>query len=318
MYPSIIELMDVTSDTEDIDWLVKALQWAVEIEMFTLPPYLCARWSIMEDGGTATDRMTTIARHEMNHLGWVANILAGIGFEPQMRDTPERRVVPDYRCYEDPPGGRLPGGVHADVLVTLGALTDAQLKLFMTIEEPETPLPRSLDGRVTIGMFYERIMRVLKRLRPPFSLDGQLSDVGKTFANADAALAALDQIAKEGEGRSDCPYYKNKLTHHYVFGEIFHRKTFTEYEPGKWWYVQPEVPFPRRVATLSGPAAPDDPGNIKFNRTYSAMLSLLHAAWNGGGSAEFRRSVRVMEQLREQARAVMATGVWPTFRYIRD
>lgn len=314
-YHSIAELLDEPGGTEDLNWIANALQWAIEIELFTLPPYLCARWSIDEDGGTATTRMRKIARDEMNHLAWVANMLAGIGFAPQLRDTAVRRVVPDYRVYDNPSGGVFPGGVHAAVRVTLGGLTDAQLKLFMTIEEPEVPLPKFLAGRVTIGMFYDRLMGVLRRERPRFVVERQLSRV-TTFADVDAALTKLDQIGKEGEGTNDSPYYDGRLTHHYVFGEILHRKAFIEGPPGKWGYRGDDVPFPRSVRALTGPATPQDNNNAAFNHIYSQMLSHLHDAWNGRGSTAFTESVNAMRAMEGAARRVMEAGVWPTFRYV--
>lgn len=314
-YHSIAELLDESSGEKDLNWIAQALQWAIEIELFTLPPYLCARWSIDEDGSTATERMQRIARDEMNHLGWVANMLAGIGVAPRLRDTNERRVVPDYRVYENPPGGQFPGGVHADVRVTLGGLTDAQLKLFMRIEEPEVPLPKSLVGRVTIGMFYADLMEALRCERPRFSPDRQLSRV-TTFADVDAALLKLEQIAKEGEGTNDSPHYDGRLTHHYVFGEILHRKAFIEDQPGKWGYRGGDVPFPRSVRALTGPATPEDRNNAEFNSIYSQMLSHLHDAWNGGGSTAFTESVKAMRAMQASAKLVMRAGVWPTFRYV--
>ena len=41
----IFDLMEVKADDHDIDWLKRSLQAAIEIEFFTIPPYLAA-WFI--------------------------------------------------------------------------------------------------------------------------------------------------------------------------------------------------------------------------------------------------------------------------------
>jgi hypothetical protein len=43
---TIAELM--TTPTRDIPWLRNALQSAVELELATLPPYLCGFWALKD------------------------------------------------------------------------------------------------------------------------------------------------------------------------------------------------------------------------------------------------------------------------------
>src|SRR6478672_4667478 len=48
--------------------LQDALQTAMRLEFSTIPPYLCAEWSIDSDpDGGVTDRISTIAQQEMFH-----------------------------------------------------------------------------------------------------------------------------------------------------------------------------------------------------------------------------------------------------------
>src|SRR3954447_18309533 len=45
---TIIDLMRVSPADHDLEWLKSSLQAAVELEMATIPPYLCAMWSIKD------------------------------------------------------------------------------------------------------------------------------------------------------------------------------------------------------------------------------------------------------------------------------
>jgi rubrerythrin len=285
-------------------WLKEALQWAIELELATLPPYLCARWSIPQPDDTdATKRFRRVVKEEMLHMGAVANMLVAIGGNPVM-------IGEAVQTYP----GKLPGGVHPTLTVTLGALTDSQLDLFMTIEEPETPIPSAMreeETFPTIGRFYAAVAAAFECNNPAISMTGQLARAPQ-FADLDAVLKGLDHIAQEGEGLSETPYYGGKLTHHYVFGELRKRRTFIETSTG-WDYVGQEVRFPR-VAALTGPAPADNAANIVFNDTYSKMLRSLHDVWNGepGAWSDALGAMLVVESL---ARRVMAQQYWPTFEY---
>lgn len=186
MYHSIAALLSVAVDERGLPWLKEALQWAVELEIATLPPYLCARWSIGgPDETSTTERIKEIARDEMNHLGAAANMLVAIGGAPRMIGP----AVPVYP-------GRLPGGVHPELNVTLGALTNAQLDLFMKLEEPETPIPTGVleaDTYPTIGRFYAAIAARFERVDPVISMRGQVSHA-PSFPDLKAVLAGIENI----------------------------------------------------------------------------------------------------------------------------
>ena len=44
----VIELAETNVDHRDLAWLKQALQWAIELEFFTIPPYLTAFWSVKD------------------------------------------------------------------------------------------------------------------------------------------------------------------------------------------------------------------------------------------------------------------------------
>ena len=72
---SIVELMHPGA-TRDLSWLHEALQAAVELEFFTLPPYLTAMWSIMDQQHAAATTIRAVVEEEMTHMALAANLLA--------------------------------------------------------------------------------------------------------------------------------------------------------------------------------------------------------------------------------------------------
>lgn len=72
-----------------IESLREHLQWAIELEHSTLPPYLCALYSL--DPGRnpeATEVMVSVLVEEMLHMTLAANLMNAVGGWPRL-DTPE-------------------------------------------------------------------------------------------------------------------------------------------------------------------------------------------------------------------------------------
>jgi hypothetical protein len=72
---SIVELMR-PDRTRDLTWLQEALQAAVELEFFTLPPYLTAMWSIKDEQHPAAATIRAVVEEEMTHMALAANLLS--------------------------------------------------------------------------------------------------------------------------------------------------------------------------------------------------------------------------------------------------
>src|SRR5262249_54375744 len=73
------------------------LQWAIELEHCTLPPYLCALYS-MKPGHNreAVANMASVFIEEMLHMTLAANVLNAIGGRPVL-DKPD--FTPRYPTY---------------------------------------------------------------------------------------------------------------------------------------------------------------------------------------------------------------------------
>ena len=81
---SIIDLMQVPREGHDLHWLKKMLQFAVELEVSTLPPYLSGLWTINEAKSPVSALIQGITEEEMVHLGLACNMLTAIGGAPSI------------------------------------------------------------------------------------------------------------------------------------------------------------------------------------------------------------------------------------------
>ena len=82
--------------------LKDALQIAMQLEFSTIPPYLCAQWSIDGDPGGVGDMIEGIVVQEMFHFALAGNMLTAIGGMP---DIANASFIPTY------PTNVLPGGI---------------------------------------------------------------------------------------------------------------------------------------------------------------------------------------------------------------
>src|SRR5712671_4760049 len=79
-----------------LESLREHLQWAIEVEHFTVPPYLCALYSL--DPGRnaeAVEIVSSVVVEEMLHLTLAANLLNAVGGQPRL-DRPQ--MLASYPC----------------------------------------------------------------------------------------------------------------------------------------------------------------------------------------------------------------------------
>jgi hypothetical protein len=278
------------------------VQLAIELEHSTIPPYLCALYSIKPG---ANQEIAAIIRsvviEEMLHMALACNLLVSIGGTPDLSS----RFVPDYP-------GSLPAGLRSDLTVRLRRCSIAQIReVFMGIEQPSRVV-ESVDGEIeagnpvdatafTIGWFYNKIDASLRALAGCGAIqfgnvDRQVkgwSGTGKLFpiTSLETALAATHEIKRQGEGVKaldpDDGYHE--LAHYYKFAEIVNGrrlvvsgKTFAydgdvvPFDPdGVWPMVDdPDValyPPGSRARILAE----------QFAQTYQSLLLGLQRVWSG-------------------------------------
>ncbi|MGW0423889.1 ferritin-like domain-containing protein [Streptomyces sp. NPDC003015] len=309
---SVARLLAVPEAGRGIDWLRSALQVAVELELSTIPPYLCGWWSVRDRGAEAARLIRRIIDDEMYHLGVVCNLLVAVGGKPRIR-----AAAPTYP-------GPLPGGVRAGVTVYLSGLTRSVVHdVMMAIEAPEEPLAFSDNASPTIGAFYGAMLEGFRSVAPKLSGRGQLSArIGSDELRPVETLLdverSIDIIREQGEGTSSSPadsFADDHPAHYYAFGEIYHGRRLRQTDQG-WTFSGAPVPFPdtRPMARVPAggwarPSAHVQQLLYRFDTTYTTVLTSLDAAWAGDGRRALGAAVHGMHALEEPVVQLMETEI---------
>ncbi|MGN9786416.1 ferritin-like domain-containing protein [Nonomuraea sp. ZG12] len=330
---------------DTLDSLREHLQWAIELEHATLPPYLCALYSLdPERNPEAVDVVGSVFAEEMLHLALAANLLNAVGGRPRL-DTPQML----------PPHPRpLP---HGSLELSLVPFGPEALEMFLRIEQPAPPgAVAEGDHYETIGQFYAAIEQGLRllcdRLGEQAVFHGdparQVSaahfrhTAGRLVAvdGLDSALAALEEIVEQGEGTSRGEVWdgdqdifhpeRDEVAHYYRFQELklgrrYQRGDTPESGPtGEKISVDLAGVHPmRRNPRLSdhAPGSAIRTAQEEFNHTYCAVLHLLEQAFNGSPRL-LAVATGTMYALKAQAQALMrmpdvdGTTAGPTFDYV--
>jgi Ferritin-like len=285
----------------DTEWtaehLISHVTHAVSLELFTIPAYLSAYYSINQSGSNAAkaaaDAILTVLNEEMMHLQLACNLSNALGQGPRLTGE----SAPSYP-------GVLKFSLNR-IEIALGPATDAQIERFMEIELParndpynrEDP-PPAVDYD-TIGEFYQALIHGLKAVYGPGcepvhdgaasgpkprdpsepwptttspQVYGTFGDDAFPIIDLDSAIRALDLIVLQGEGASpadpttDSP---GEQAHYYQFQSIV-----KSLQPGD---LRPTIvnkaglPYSTRCARLLD----------FFDACYSDLLRQLEACFNG-------------------------------------
>jgi len=318
--------MTPINKTEILKRLQGNLQTAVLLELSTLPPYLCAFWSIH---GTSVHAqhvskfIRSVVQEEMLHMAMACNILNAIGGKPVLNDPARLAAFP---C-------SLPGHSktsHA-FTVSLNKCCPAAVETFLKIELPERVLKEKHheDGWCTIGEFYDEIAALIN--------SDQLNDqdfshgrqVGNKFNPAAGtlyevhsrgeALAALEEIIDQGEGHTSGLYDKDhQLTHYWKFQSIY------DLMENEIWNYKDEVydmtpdPDERFFSDKAKEL------NAQFNTEWSMLLNELQEAFSSK-EPNLDQPIGRMFRLKEPAVALMQQpligkkgNAGPTFTFIHS
>ena len=309
-----------------LDSLKAHLQVAVELEMTTLPPYLCALYSITDGTNVeAAGLIRSVMMEEMLHIILAANVLNAIGGSPVLA---RKGVAPEYPTV-------LP---HSDgaFSISLQPFSRAAIADFMRVELP-TPagMPPKAEGYDTIGQFYEAIKDALVRLRkakkirfdhhPERQVDpaDYYNGHGKVIQVTDleSALKAINEIMDQGEGTTKSIYVKGMskddlgyhLAHYYRFWEISAGRRFKAGDttasgptgnllPVDWNATANMISNPQ-----SGWFAPGDPRRDMMDSCNAMWKEMLRALEDGlnGKKDRLVRAVPFMLELKKRAKSLM-------------
>jgi hypothetical protein len=337
-------LMAQCDSINSVRALRQHLQTAVELEHSTIPPYLCALYSINPERNEFAYRtIQGVVMEEMLHMILAANILNAIGGEPSINSP---QFIPEYPTY-------LPHSNNA-FLVSLQKFSPDCMDVFLKIEHPAPQsAPPEAHHYATIGQFYSAIKRALCRLdqvTPGGIFTGDYSRQvrpehyygggGKLVAirHLDDAILAINEIIGQGEGidgsivDTDHELFGEQIeyAHYFKYMEIFHQR---RYQPTD----SAQLPPSGAPVAVDWNAVADMQTNPKmsdykkgselwqktyeFNYCYMQLLKQLHLACNGEPEV-IMQAVPVMYELKYKAIELMqmptASGkrAGPSFEYV--
>jgi hypothetical protein len=326
---------------DDVDRLRAVLQTAIELEHSTIPPYLCALYSIR--AGTnieAAAIIETVVMEEMLHMVLVANVLNAVGGTPSIGQS---GFVPRYPCTLPHSDGR--------VVVHLRRFSPEALDTFLRIERPEPPRARPrVDRYHTIGQFYAGIEAGLQRLDaeggPLFTGEHsrQIAGNGRVYGMAgesvavhdlDSAMAALAIVVDQGEGIDHTIHDGDTslggapdLAHYYRFAEIAGQRRFRPSDTPRTGPTGPplavdfDAVWPMRTDPSVDGLAPGSEVRAlseDFNAVYGELLAVLDRGLSGEPDL-LADAVGLMWSIRWKAEALMRVPIGngetagPTFR----
>src|SRR5262245_26106342 len=287
--------------------LQAALQTAMQLEFSTIPPYLCAQWSIETDPGGVGDTILEIAEQEMFHFALAGNMLTAVGGTPNIANA---AFVPTF------PTNELPGGISQMLAVDLQPLSHDQLKVFMQIEFPEFPPVARRPGPppATIGAFYNTIADGFTAINPTIHSDAHFIEMRAAvrIESIADALAAIARIKGEGEGTPGSPDQPPasgiRFAHYYVFKEIFIGKALVQ-EGGGFSYTGPAIQFPTVFPFKQSSANPNP--SLAFNQKMSQLLIDLEKCWTSGADI----NIAAMFDLQDLGQDLIRQGIRPEFKW---
>jgi hypothetical protein len=337
---SITELMSVPESECDLDWLKKSLQAAIKLEFSTIPPYLCALWSIkdVDAGGNPTGPVADsireqISLEEMLHMGLACNLLAAIGGTPSL-NTPDG--VPSYP-------GLLPGNVNPELEIALRGLSREAVLDFLKIEQPQFPplttseftfeltrFQENVDVFPTIGDFYSYILRTFERLKPALITEKQVkfslpkSIIIKNLADVKRAIETIQlqgegsRISPSDDGAKDVTL--KDLAHYYRFAEIKQGKKLISVD-GQLKFAGDDIPFPEVLSMAKVPLDGYQKERIRIevrnevsqaldesDLIFTKMMNQLQEAWTNDPTA-VGRAVGYMFSLQAPAQKLMSIPI---------
>lgn len=321
--------VEMVNDARTGDDLAPLLQAAIELEHATIPPYLCAYFSLRQASNSAVSQIIrSIVVEEMLHLTIASNLMISLGGAPMLNGP---TFVPDY------PGG-LPMGIGEHLQVHLRKCSLLQVQdVFMKIEEPEKPLdiPVSDDASTealqfaTIGAFYQALAQKIQALgssvfvgNPAHQVVASrwFPDPEEMFAITDVrtAVQGIDLIIDQGEGTATNPFDDSGApAHFYRFEEIVKGRRLIARPGAKPPYVyggdRVELDEQDVWDMDDDPkVAKYKPGSLsryradQFNLAYTRLLNSLHRTFNGHPD-ELDHAMGSMFELRLLSQQVLAT-----------
>lgn len=246
-----------------LEALRSQLQTALELEHSTIPPYLCALYSIRPGTNLMpVEIIKSVVIEEMLHMIMAANLMNAIGGKPAIGEGEtgkNGKFIPDYPT-------RLPGDVDPTLVVGLSYFSKESIRTFWKIEHPlggyKLPVEFGADATSygSIGEFYEALLKNITELEAIAQAAGKTIFTGKpelqvsskhyygaggklfTVGNLDDAKLVIGEIVGQGEGTLGsiftAPFHEGdpryllfgpdveEYAHYFRFKEVFYERFY--------------------------------------------------------------------------------------------
>lgn len=282
--------------------LHEALQKAIFLEHFTIPPYLCALYSIKGgaggDNGKAYKAIHSVVMEEMLHMMMAANLLIAIGGTPVIC---QKRFLPTYPQ-------NLPN-IANKIPVNLLKFSKDAVNTFLQIERPAERTDEAPSGKYwSIGEFYAAVRKAIHDLDKSengiFKGDRSRQIKDKYFGGGgklvevygiEQADEAISEIVGQGEGidgsiddGDDTMFDEGvEIAHYFRFNEIFEGRSYQSGDKPKdgpsgppvhvdWEAVYNMIPNPSMTKFKDNPQVLQ---KVRaFNHIYTELLDLIEQA----------------------------------------
>ena len=159
--------MKLSSEEFELSLFHQHLQYAVELELWTIPYYLSAMYSVVDKHSTAYQLIRTIANQEMLHLQCAANIANAYGLVPTIDIPDYNGTVPHLNFTEDPVEvveQFIPHSFKIGPLDTprINGMCLVELPEFDTNDSSNVALYDNFKEYGTIGAFYQALLHGAK------------------------------------------------------------------------------------------------------------------------------------------------------------
>ncbi len=327
------------------DWTIEDLhehlQHAVELELWTIPLYLSALYSIRgldkvkpKDYPVSAKLLVSVAVQEMLHLELASNLCLALGHVPVFGrphyDDPAR--IP----FIHPDPAELPERLQGYV-VGIGPLDRNQLKLFCTIEFPEVPGKiawSDKDSYDSIGELYEALKIGISHLWDSCHASRQGGypqiavfegytrrlnvDIGfsQEISDMESALDAIDAIVAQGEGASDhCvprEYEPPKQTDAEQYHSGWFAPTLSHYQKLSIILAN-EHHLPEIYAPSDRTSDEQEKQQAALNEHFGLLLDALAQTFRPGSDGMAKNFWRAMSGMQDRITAVWQAGGVPSF-----
>ena len=312
------------------------LQKALEVELFTIPPYLTALYSIKEGTNAESVKIIqSVVMEEMLHATLVANVMNAVGAAPLVSSELSDSGL--KRCHYP---SKVPH-VNIAPIISLSRFSEGVIRDFRSIEAPEKPEEWNESIRRqeihSIGHLYSIVLDDLITLTNDlgetaiFSGDhdrqigpeqyyGAGGRVIRVHGLADAKTV-ISEVAQQGEGRVRLSsltgdeilfHQPNEVAHFYRFEQILAERYYERYDEltlspsGRRLSVDWSEVYNIRPLSDGNASRPAGLAELlkTFERTYSDLLNLIHKGFNVDPEALGEATV-TMQRLKHQTVSLM-------------